>query len=662
EVQMNHKKKPRVRNRPRNKCNHKVEDEAPGETPNETPGEISIKSDLSNPKSLRQVETPPKSVASHLKTPPKTDQSQPENTKENETIRFIQQLLRRKLLAKNNENSVSEPDGTVKNNTPTLVKPSKEVKGEEKKSKKNSPEPIKKTQTTATAAGKSSREVKANEVDELLKCLGGKLQKGSGESPAAALFSNLGKLFSQAPPSDVESSDDEAEYIEYIYKPRQYFMASLCNFCKADLCGQNRMPCSRCGLSYYCSAGHMKEDQEHRQLCYALRQTVDHKGHEMFYKCGDFSAEQFRSYRIVCIRQVEKEMNRPLSATEQELLLFPLLCNESKCREHRLKRLSICGGCGEVAFCKDKPEHLSKEHAKWCGSYRLFKAFVMFQAKFGRLEPSLPNKVLKELPMACSNTRQMMKKLNFNVTNECEYAALTQVSTGPLTAWFALKLCERLRNCEELTLHLIGAEIEFEVDILQKWELFLLHIMPAVKTLNVVFIGPELNPNNISFDQLKKIKCCLSCRKAKRTVNYHFENSLYHDYCKQSQFLSPNLSEFSCFPPKVIFFVVNFNFIIFSVCFFNSGLYRSTGFALEDTWPDTIQAALNLKCPVVVTSYTKYEAPLDLVHFVNQSNRHINVVLPPTTNPFSSEKPERNFISDNEAPFMFKNFYCFVVE
>jgi len=80
------------------------------------------------------------------------------------------------------------------------------------------------------------------------------------------------------------------------------------------------------------------------------------------------------------------------------------------------------------------------------------------------------------------------------------------VSTGPLTAWFALKLCERLRSCEELTLHLIGAEIEFEVDMLQKWELFLLHIMPTVKSLNVVFIGPELNPNNISFEQLKKIK------------------------------------------------------------------------------------------------------------------------------------------------------------
>ncbi|XP_016933461.3 uncharacterized protein [Drosophila suzukii] len=637
-----HKKKPRIRNRQKNKINqlHQDQEEVLEETT------VQLKT---TPKSDGSREaTPLESVPPQVKSSTKSgvslvetlfNNSQVEIPQENDTIRLIQELLRRKLLAKNSAAPISKSEPVTVQ--AKLVSPPKEIKIEKEKPKISSALESTKVPAELKTSGKALKDVKADEMDELLKCLGTKLQKGTGESPAAALFSNLGKLFSQAPPSDVESSDEEAEeYVEYIYKPRQYFMASLCNFCKADLCGQNRIPCSRCGLSYYCSGGHMKDDQEHRQLCNAIRQTVDRNGHDMFYKCGDFSGEQFRSYRIVCIRQVEKEMNRQLSATEQELLLFPMICGEFKCREHRFKRLSLCGGCGEVAFCNDKPGHRRKEeHAKWCGAYQLFKAFIMFQANFGRLDPSLPNKVLRELPMTCSNTKHIMKKLNFNVTNECEYAALTQVSTGPLTAWFALKLCERLRNCEELTLHLIGAEIEFEVDMLQKWELFLLHIMPTVKILNVVFIGPELNPNNISFEQLKKIKCCRLCRKAQRNVNYYFENALYHDYCKEPHFLQPNL-----------------------VCFFNSGLYRSTGFALEDTWPDTIQAALNLKCPIVVTSYTKYEAPLDMAHFINQSNRHINLILPPTTNPFSSEKPERNFISDNEAPFMFKNFYCFVVE
>jgi len=117
-----------------------------------------------------------------------------------------------------------------------------------------------------------------------------------------------------------------------------------------------------------------------------------------------------RSFLYVVVFQLVAKQ----SLTERELLLFPLICADSKCREHRFKRLSMCGGCGEVAFCKDKPEHRGKEHAKWCGAYQIFKAFIMFQEKFGRMEPSLPSKILRELPMACSNTKQMMKKLSFS--------------------------------------------------------------------------------------------------------------------------------------------------------------------------------------------------------------------------------------------------------
>lgn len=51
-----------------------------------------------------------------------------------------------------------------------------------------------------------------------------------------------------------------------------------------------------------------------------------------------------------------------------------------------------------------------------------------------------------------------------------------------------------------------GAEIEFEVDALHKWELFFLHINPNTKKLNVVFVGPELNQGNVPFEQLTKTK------------------------------------------------------------------------------------------------------------------------------------------------------------
>lgn len=83
---------------------------------------------------------------------------------------------------------------------------------------------------------------------------------------------------------------------------------------------------------------------------------------------------------------------------------------------------------------------------------------------------------------------------------------------------------------------------------------------------------------------------------------------------------------------------------------------------MEDTWPETIFAVSKLNAPIVVTAYTEYESPLDLDRFTEESKREMRLLQPPSQNPFASVKPERNFISDDEAPLMFKNYYCFVVE
>ncbi|XP_075159545.1 rho GTPase activating protein at 71E isoform X4 [Haematobia irritans] len=451
------------------------------------------------------------------------------------------------------------------------------------------------------------------------------------------LMQNLKKLLDGEAPTDIVSSDDEEEYLEYIYKPRKYFLTGLCNLCKIDLCKRPSIECAKCHNSYYCSVGHMKNDVEHRPLCSALQQVAANGG-PIFDKCSDMNPDQFRSYRIVTIRNVSSILQRPLTATEQEVILFPRLCMNAKCRKFEFKSLQDCTDCGMVSYCSDS--HLSAEHKKWCGFYHLFKELIIFQEKFGRLDPGLPTKILKETPEACANTKEVFSKLSIEIPdNCCEYAALSQISTGPLTSWYALKSCQQLDKHENLTIHLIGAEIEFEVDVLNKWELFFLHITPTVKNLNVVFVGPELNPNNISFDQLKKTKCCKVCRKHERTVQYFFEPHMYHDYCKRKNFLKPNL-----------------------ICFFNAGLYRSTGYKMEDSWPETIKAASKLQVPVVVTAYTEYEMPLDMERFVEECGRELKIVQAPQENPFSSVKPERNFISDDEAPLMFKNYFYFVVE
>uniref|UniRef100_A0A1B0AQV9 Uncharacterized protein n=1 Tax=Glossina palpalis gambiensis TaxID=67801 RepID=A0A1B0AQV9_9MUSC len=603
-----HKKKPRQRNRPRNKANRLKNLEIRDESINEEITETTIKAEETD-----DDDSLPELIDETNDSLNNRDQSSSgykafENL-ENVLKQNIQKLSRKAEILKDELKAVSDDqfrDGALQN-------------------------------TEISTEPNNQQNVFIHNLQQQMESM---MANGSEDLPQT-IMENLKKMLNQAPISDVETSDDEDEFIEYIYKPRKYFLISLCNLCKCDLCGRTGMvQCSRCNLSYYCSKGHMRSDIEHRQLCFALKQVADSSGEHIFYKCSNFTSEQFRSYRIITIRNVEAVINRPLTATEQELILFGRLCCNVKCREYRFEKLINCNNCGMVSYCRENPQHLPNDHEKWCKAFQLFKQLIIHQEKFGRLEPQLPKKILKDLPVNCCKTKDIYKKLNINLTeNSCEYAALTQLSTVPLTSWYTLKLCDQLRDNQELTIHLIGAEIDFEVDILHKWELFFLHITPTLRRLNVVFVGPELNACNISFDQLKKTKCCRFCRKNKRTVSYYFAANIYHEYCRTVDFLKPHL-----------------------ICFFNAGLYRSTGYKMEDTWPETILTASQLKVPVVVTAYTEYEMPLDLSRFLQESNRHLNVILPPHLNPFASVKPERNFISDDEVPLMFKNYYCFVVE
>lgn len=90
-----------------------------------------------------------------------------------------------------------------------------------------------------------------------------------------------------------------------------------------------------------------------------------------------------------------------------------------------------------------------------------------------------------------------------------------------------------------------------------------------------------------------------------------------------------------------------------------------TGFSGMDTWPETIESSLKLNCPIVVTSYTEVESPLDFAQiqrFASCREKPLEVVQPPAVNPFASQRPERNFISDDVAPMIFKNYYYFVVK
>lgn len=160
-------------------------------------------------------------------------------------------------------------------------------------------------------------------------------------------------------------------------------------------------------------------------FCFSFRFLLE-DGH-IFHKCGEFTAEQFRSYRLINIRNIESILNRTLDATERELLLFPRICLNPKCREYNWKSLVDCSECGMIAYCKErigaspkdrvacKDDINVKQHKNWCKAYSLFKRIIIRQEKCGgRIEPKLPIKILKELPLMASKTHDIYQKLNLS--------------------------------------------------------------------------------------------------------------------------------------------------------------------------------------------------------------------------------------------------------
>ncbi|CAD7080930.1 unnamed protein product [Hermetia illucens] len=438
-----------------------------------------------------------------------------------------------------------------------------------------------------------------------------------------------------------EDTDEEfEEYIEYVFHPRKYFLQSLCQVCKE--CPKTLLPCNVCQMVFYCSEKHMNEDKiKHMSFCATLKMVAMQRGGHVYNNVHGATNEDFQILRVSTINICENMLKRPLEPFEKEVLLFPRLCSNPDCREWRHEKLDDCSFCKQVSYCRLHADHLPETHKEWCKQLKLFEKIITHQSKFGKIKPTLPSKILTNSgENLCTITQvfgQLYEKLS-DIGNLIFYAELTQIASPALTTWFALKLTDLIQS-PELVIHVIGAEQNFEVDTLQKWESFLLHLLPEVNKLDVVFVGPELNISEMQSSILQKQRLCKQCQKQKKEVNYHFENLLYHSYTSSSSYREPSL-----------------------VCYFNPGLYRSTGFNITDTWPETIKATSRAKCPVLITSYTDYESVLDLKTFLRESERPLEIVLPAIVNPFRSQRPERNFVSEHQTPLIYKNYYLFLLK
>uniref|UniRef100_A0A2A4JYP6 MYND-type domain-containing protein n=1 Tax=Heliothis virescens TaxID=7102 RepID=A0A2A4JYP6_HELVI len=442
--------------------------------------------------------------------------------------------------------------------------------------------------------------------------------------------------------------DDNNDFV-YKYSFRKVFLQSSCHVCKKSL-GGVRVPCSYCNLLFYCSNKHKDEDwPQHQALCFAVSTIVHLKDQKFIYgDAKNLTGHDYRLIRMQMIVSCEKVLKRRLVPWEQEALLYPRVCAHVPCREWRQSKLSDCQGCGQISFCTDNADHFPKSHSRWCKSYSLYEKLVCYQQTKGRLEPKMPTKVLREpqmIPEKINEVLASMYEEKIDI-NDIQYAALTQLATAPLTAAYCHQLCRSkagsiangVNKKTSFTIHVVGAELQFEADALNKWEVFFLHLRPDLQELRVVLINYNLNPSNLPLELLGKIKLCDNCRQSNRRVVFSFQDKrTYADYKSSEDFVVPDI-----------------------VCAFNPSIQRSSVYNGKDPWPSAINAILKLKVPFIITGYTITELHKDCIRIKECFETGYNFIAEPKYNNFASVRPDRNFISDDEMPLLFKN-YCFAI-
>ncbi|XP_028167956.1 titin isoform X2 [Ostrinia furnacalis] len=443
--------------------------------------------------------------------------------------------------------------------------------------------------------------------------------------------------------SSVTNENDE---FVYKYSFRKVFLQSACHVCKKEL-KQTRVPCNFCNLMFYCSAKHKDEDwAKHQGFCFAVSTIVHLKDQKHIYADSkNITGQDYRLLRMQTIVSCEKVLKRRLAPFEQEALLYPRVCAAPACREWRQNKLVDCEGCGQISFCSEHPSHFPKAHQRWCKSYSLYQKLVCYQQTRGRLEPPLPGRIMVE-PQTSEKMNEVLASMYEEKIdmNDIQYAALTQIATAPLTTAYCLQTYAKLTNANgtakkaTCTVHVVGGELQFEADALHKWEVFLLHQRPGARELGVAMVAPELNPSSLPLQLLARVKLCENCRTNKRRVVFSFQDkTTYHDYWDSDHFLTPDI-----------------------VCAFNPSIKRSSMYNGKDPWPKTINCILKMKTPFLVTAYTLTELQRDLAKIKECAETDLKVLIEPKFNSFASVRPDRNFISDDEMPLLFKN-YCYML-
>lgn len=153
-----------------------------------------------------------------------------------------------------------------------------------------------------------------------------------------------------------------------------------------------------------------------------------------------------------------------------------------------------------------------------------------------------------------------------------------------------------------------------------------------MKTLNLVFIGPELADESIP-----EWDYCQSCVDRNIAVNYFLEPTLYSQYRSSDRYKVPSI-----------------------IAIFNCGFHELDNSEF-DLWGESLPLLLIPDVPLILTSYTSSEAVQDLNRLKNIFlDSSVDLLRKCERNPFCSPVPLRDWINPEEI--YFNNFYFSLIK
>lgn len=396
---------------------------------------------------------------------------------------------------------------------------------------------------------------------------------------------------------------------------RDYYLHYLCQVCKTMPEPASRESCAKCKLVTYCSIEHKWTHwPSHKDLCQTLAELFNQ------YEFENITPDDFRRIRVNIMEKCEKLIKRPMEKYEREIVLYYNSC--FSCHERRARFLDSCNVCKHISFCKEHT--LLDDHEEHCAGLVLYRKIVLHTLGDNLASLYFPDTFSKEL-----KEKDMLTLCSDETESELECAFLSELATSPLSVVNSLKLMygNYQKLPRQICIHVIGAENDFELSAIEKWEIFLSHLLPCTDIL-LVFIGPELFYNNSA-----QYESCDECEVWGKKLRLDFQfNSFYHQYVQGPHYVKPDM-----------------------ICSFNPGIYRTTGFNKMDSWGETIEQILKQNVPVLVTAYTKVEILKDIERI--EQTAKLNLIQAPGQNPFSSLKPFLSFVNDEVSPIIFKNHY-----